>query len=141
MEPMTLERKEYLLKKWGAILNSQPITKEGLCKTIILEPQENIPFLNCQTCGACCSNPTDSVWIEVTDEDAIRINDASLIQEGDIEKYAMKQRLNGHCVALVGDVGNACKCSIYDKRPEICRIVQPRDTICLRLRSVHKLNK
>jgi uncharacterized protein len=96
-------------------------------------------MLNCQTCGACCSNPKDDKWIEVTAEDAKRIF-SGFLQPGDIEPFAMKQLHSGRCIAFVGDVGGECYCSIYENRPAICRKVQPHDEICLKLRNIHNMD-
>jgi len=95
-------------------------------------------MLNCQKCGACCVNPQDSKWIEVTASDAKNIN-PFLLQNGDIEPYAMKQTDSGRCIAFIGKVGGDCGCSIYSNRPSICKAVQPYDDICNRLRQINKL--
>ncbi len=95
--------------------------------------------LNCQLCGACCANPEDDKWVEVTLEDAKNIP-ASMLQEGDIQPYAMEQTITGRCVAHVGGVGAENYCSIYENRPAICRTVQPGDAICLKLRNIHNMN-
>ena len=78
---------------------------------------------DCRACGACCANPMDPKWIEVTEEDAVQIP-LELFQAGDIERYAMKQDGLGVCVALLGAVGVYCECSMYDDRPSICRRIQ-----------------
>ena len=87
-------------------------------------------MFNCQKCGACCLSKTDNKWIEVSEEDAKNI-DPSLLQEGDIEKYAMKQTDQGICAALKGNVKLFCWCSIYENRPLICRKIQPKDNVCM----------
>jgi len=96
-------------------------------------------MFDCQKCGACCSNPLDPKWIEVTEEDAKHISD-DLLQPGDMHKYAMKQNPNGRCVALEGEIGQSCGCTIYPNRPAICRAVQPHDNICNDLRQIHKIS-
>jgi len=94
--------------------------------------------MNCIECGACCCNPNDLKWIEVTEEDSLKIN-GDLLQFGDIEKYAMKQNSDGKCIALEGIVGKSCFCKIYENRPFICKKVLPEDEICTSLRKVHNI--
>jgi Fe-S-cluster containining protein len=85
---------------------------------------------DCMTCGVCCSNKQDPKWIEVTEQDAVLKIDLTLLQQGDIETYAMRQ-CNGRCVTLRGNLGERCLCAIYPTRPSICREVQPGSEICL----------
>ena len=94
---------------------------------------------DCQRCGACCTNKEDNKWVEVTESDAIRI-DPSLLQSGDIETFAMRQREDGCCIALQGDVNSLCRCMIYENRPTICRTVQQGDDICLERRAVYNIS-
>ena len=83
---------------------------------------ETIPA--CTECAACCCNK-DPKWIEVTEADATQI-DPAMLQLGDRERWAMRQHLDGRCIALNGKL-----CSIYPTRPEVCRVVQPGSRICL----------
>lgn len=40
------------------------------------------------------------------------------------------------CVALAGDVGHDVRCTVYDRRPEVCRMaIQPGDEWCRELRA------
>ena len=80
----------------------------------------------CEGCGACCISTTDSKWIEVTLADAARLN-PNVLQEGDVQPFAMKQDDRGRCICL--DANN--RCSIYKDRPIICRTVQMGDSVCL----------
>ena|GEM_PF-4946659 len=80
----------------------------------------------CEGCGACCGHASDTKWIEVTQHDAARIA-SELLQPGDIEPFAMRQKPSGDCVAL----GDDKRCLIYDSRPTICRTVERGDGICL----------
>ena len=80
----------------------------------------------CEGCGACCAHPSDRKWIEVTEDDALLIS-SELLQLGDREPFAMKQRLDGGCICL----GDDNRCLIYESRPAICRSVERGDSICL----------
>lgn len=40
------------------------------------------------------------------------------------------------CVALAGDVGHSVRCTVYERRPEVCRMaIQPGDEWCRQLRT------
>jgi len=87
---------------------------------------------DCTECGACCAYKPN--WIEVSELDRQRINDDTLINIGDSQHH-MKMKWTGinkcRCVALDGRIGGAIVCTIYDKRPEICRLVERGSPICL----------
>lgn len=89
---------------------------------------------NCQTCGACCSNP-DPKWIEVTEDEAEQIPQ-EFLQPGDIEPYSMYMKGN-RCCCLRGVVGESTYCYIYNKSPGVCKRVQPGDEICELSRNLH----
>lgn len=89
--------------------------------------------MNCRTCGACCLNPLDDKWIEVTESDSINPH---LLQEGDITPYSMKQ-IYGRCVCLKGEIGKNTKCMIYEDRPAICKWFQSETPACLFFRKLH----
>lgn len=77
---------------------------------------------DCQSCGACCAWG-GSVWYE-----------SQLPEEFDDRGY-VKRRKDGACIALVGEVFNACSCKVYTIRPEQCRGVRPGDRFCNRARN------
>jgi Fe-S-cluster containining protein len=92
----------------------------------IIKERQVMDTSECRGCGACCTNSDDWKWIEVTEEDAKLIPEY-LLQEGDIEKYAMSQYWAGECICLK----NNGECSIYEQRPTICRKVQRGDDVCM----------
>jgi Fe-S-cluster containining protein len=95
----------------------------------------NLPD-DCQKCGACCA--VQKVWAEVTEEEAGRIG-LPLLQRGDIEPYAMAT-VDGRCIALEGKVLGNCSCTIYDKRPQVCRDVERGSLLCLYSLGWHKVD-
>ncbi len=80
----------------------------------------------CQPCGACCSYSRN--WPRFTVED-----DAALDR---IPDRLVNERLSGmrcegeRCSALVGVIGKATACGIYEIRPEVCRTCLPGDPEC-----------
>lgn len=87
----------------------------------------------CTTCGACCAYSFD--WPEFSDEDELDGVPESMC---DCENGRMKC-VGDRCVALVGEVGNAVKCSIYSSRPAVCRGFEPGTNVCGEVRRFFKL--
>ena len=85
----------------------------------------------CLNCGACCASD-DPKWVEVTEEDAKLIN-PKMLQDGDIEKYAMKMRSGNRCIAL----NSNNHCSIYSNRPKACRDFERGNLMCLYMLGIH----
>lgn len=42
---------------------------------------------------------------------------------------------NNRCVALEGEVGTKVKCSVYNCRPQACRLFEPGSQLCLEARA------
>ena len=89
----------------------------------------------CLACGACCSYSKD--WPRFTTED-----DAALDR---IPPEYVKADLSGmrctgdRCLALVGDIGKATSCALYEIRPDVCRACQVGDDACQMARARHGL--
>jgi Fe-S-cluster containining protein len=49
--------------------------------------------------------------------------------------YPIMKTENNRCVALEGEVGTAVKCSVYNCRPQACRLFEPGSKLCLEARS------
>ena len=94
-----------------------------------------ITIPDCIGCGACCSRGHQ--WVEVTVEDAVRLGGEILFTSGDIEPFAMRVKPDGSCVALAGKIGKDASCSLYDRRPDICRRVKRGSPICLYMLGWH----
>ena len=89
----------------------------------------------CLTCGACCSYSKD--WPRFTTED-----DAALecIPPEFVSADLSGMRCNGdRCTALVGEIGKATSCALYDIRPDVCRACQIGDDACQMARARHGL--
>lgn len=89
----------------------------------------------CQTCGACCAY--SRAWPRFTVEDDA---DIALIPWYLRDDSGSGMRCEGdRCSALVGDVGVATGCSIYELRPAVCRACEPGDEECRTARRHHGL--
>ena len=89
---------------------------------------------DCQRCGVCCFSPSDEyVWVTGYDwtqlgEDADRLAHF-------IGNRAFMKMHEGHCAALaitqLEDGTPYFRCTIYENRPEICRILERGSPECL----------
>jgi Fe-S-cluster containining protein len=48
---------------------------------------------------------------------------------------------DARCAALVGEIGKSAHCSIYDKRPAVCRSFDRLDPECLWLLGWHGVGR
>lgn len=120
---------------------------------------------NCQTCGACCVSIVEDneIWAEVLVEDCERLGESwcrrNCLGHGTL--HILTQALDGGsrylggiktkwrkilcgpfkgvsvcaCVALRGSLMHKTSCSVYEKRPHVCRTaLQPGEKDCLQLR-------
>jgi len=88
---------------------------------------------DCQRCGVCCfSESAEYVWVTGHDWEQLGADAEKLAHF--IGHRAFMQMKDGHCAALEikADVaGVHYACSIYDRRPEICRILERGSPECL----------
>src|SRR3989338_8234991 len=89
----------------------------------------------CTTCGACCACfRVAFYWREevppafTEDQDPFR-----KVMKGTSQKYGRK------CQALKGRIGESVKCTIYEKRPSVCRAFSPYTERCDLAREQHGL--
>ena len=94
--------------------------------------------LDCLRCGICCVEYAGAVAVEPSDQvphyltRSVRgvIGFASW-EEDSMRRMASK---DGRCIALRGEVGKACHCSIYSRRPVACRDFEVGSHACLKAR-------
>jgi Fe-S-cluster containining protein len=98
---------------------------------------------DCQQCGLCCRAPfRGDPWVDVQPEDDTPRHLTSVYTSEYDRRYAqraMRQDRDGWCVALrrldaTGDDPRVCTCSIYERRPETCRLFRAGSAVCLALR-------
>jgi Fe-S-cluster containining protein len=89
----------------------------------------------CTACGACCAYAAawPRFWTDA--DDAIAALPPNLVAEDGTGMACDGDR----CRALVGVVGEATRCSIYSRRPEVCRACQPGDDACHMARAHYRL--
>ena len=93
--------------------------------------------LDCRKCGACCEGlvvevlPLDDVPEHLTEPDVENGVQIAVMREQCGKWYG-----RGPCIALKGKIGKACSCSIYRRRPKVCRDFKPGSYECLAARSL-----
>jgi Fe-S-cluster containining protein len=95
---------------------------------------------DCRSCGACCRG-----WVVEVERDSDV--PTRLVKDDPVYGPVMretgipaggnsyKNTGRGQCVALRGQVGTKVGCSIYDRRPRVCRQFEVGGDDCLEARS------
>ncbi|WP_458069355.1 YkgJ family cysteine cluster protein [Rhodanobacter sp. BL-MT-08] len=81
----------------------------------------------CLQCGACCAFFRVAFhWSEAEGVTGGSVP-LALTEKLDPHRLAMRgtNEAKPRCVALVGVVGQAARCGIYEQRPSVCRDVEP----------------
>ena len=90
------------------------------------EEEAELSSAMCQSCGACCSFSAE--WPRFSLEDEVEIG---RIPRALVDDVRGRMRCNGNrCGALVGTVGVATSCAVYDRRPDVCKACMPGDDAC-----------
>lgn len=90
---------------------------------------------DCQSCGACCSYSAE--WPRFSTEEDAQLDS---IPDAYVAADLSGMRCEGErCSALVGTVGKATACGIYELRPDVCRACMPGGADCLMAREAHGL--
>jgi hypothetical protein len=117
------ERPKYLrynapsVRFWSECFNMKTVNG---CKNRELEIQNNTT--PCITCGACCVHfQVSFYWAEA--DAAGGTVPVGLTDKLNAFRSVMcgTSQPNPRCVALVGTVGQSVCCSIYERRPSVCR--------------------
>ena len=93
---------------------------------------------DCCSCGACCCVGLD-VLLMPDEARYFQAHSELLALTLEHQRVAapslwfMKKDTTGRCVALTGALGD-CYCTIYDRRPSLCRELEPGTEHCLAAR-------
>lgn len=104
-----------------------------------IEIENRVTQDTCTSCGACCveaghvavrpSDPTPAANTRPTRGLGLERQVAI-----DLGPRCLKKGPGGRCTALRGTVGERVGCSIYDRRPAVCRQFEPGSEGCLEAR-------
>jgi Fe-S-cluster containining protein len=85
---------------------------------------------DCMTCGVCCFSTLDR-YIQVDGADYNRLGDDAEALVHFIENRAYMRLVDGHCAALdVDREGRRFVCTVYERRPRICRDLERGSPAC-----------
>jgi Fe-S-cluster containining protein len=109
-----------------------------------LAPVEGVPDpdgADCVACGRCCHHGPSTVHLLEADE--ARMGEALLVRLTVVDDRPPGWRFmrNGgeRCGALDVSVPGRFPCSVYEVRPEDCRLVEPGSPCCLEARRLGHL--
>jgi Fe-S-cluster containining protein len=80
----------------------------------------------CRACGACCAYSRDWPRFGLETEEQIEAIPREYVDDA----RGTIRCVGDRCSALVGEVGVATTCTLYDVRPEVCRACLPGDDAC-----------
>lgn len=85
----------------------------------------------CQSCGACCSG-----WKVIfnKEENSVPEEMVELVHPNWPPQMVKMKFVNDRCCALEGEIGNKVNCTIYNLRPETCRVFEYESQKCFQAR-------
>jgi Fe-S-cluster containining protein len=96
---------------------------------------------DCVGCGRCCHHPPRTVHLLETDD--LRMSEKVLrrltILDPTPPGWRFMKNEGGRCAGLDVSTPGLFPCSVYDERPEDCRIVEPGSPACLEARRLGRL--
>jgi Fe-S-cluster containining protein len=111
---------------------------------VTLSPVEGPPDpdgADCVDCGRCCHHPPNTV--ELLEADEARLTEAELARLTVVHPRPPHFRFvvndGGRCGALDVSAPGRYPCSIYERRPLGCRVVEPGSPCCLEARRLGHL--
>lgn len=83
--------------------------------------------LDCTKCGACCMGQL--IMLSSRDHPPFM-----MIEIMEPQGLNVMRQQHGRCIALHGRLAIDTTCSIYEDRPEICRVMEPGCWACVDIR-------
>lgn len=101
---------------------------------------------DCVACGRCCHHAPNTVHLLETDDARVlaRKDGADILRRLTViderpPGWRFVRNTGDRCAALDVSVPGRWPCSIYDVRPDDCRIVEPASPACLEARRLGRL--
>jgi Fe-S-cluster containining protein len=81
----------------------------------------------CLRCGVCCTQYRVAFHWSEAEPSLGGVVPAELTEKLDPHRLVMRgtQASKPHCIALRGELGKSAYCGIYERRPSVCREVEP----------------
>lgn len=89
-------------------------------------PHGTVELPECTACGRCCTAPKGAVSY------LVRVDPGDDVPPELMNGAAMRMRMGCRCVALTGVIDKQVKCTIYERRPSVCRGFARGSPECLR---------
>lgn len=90
---------------------------------------------DCTSCGACCFSRSPR-YLRVFGGDYERLGDDAERLTQFIDNRAFMRLVDGHCAALTYEpVSKRFLCSVYERRPDVCRALERGSSQCAAERS------
>lgn len=83
----------------------------------------------CLSCGACCFSGLET-YVRVTGADHARLGAQAEHVSRFIGNRCYLRMHEGHCGALMLDPAGRYVCTIYEQRPEVCRVLERGSSVC-----------
>ena len=90
---------------------------------------------DCQSCGACC---IEAGAVILAEEDDVPVR---LVQHVANLRCMVTEGTSFRCAALLGTIGSAVSCGIYERRPSVCRSFDAGSDECLSAREAMALKR
>jgi Fe-S-cluster containining protein len=96
---------------------------------------------DCVSCGRCCHHPPRTVHLLASDDERLTPEELARLTVLDAKPPGFRFVVNaGHrCGALDVSEPGRYPCSIYPRRPDDCRLVEPGSPCCLEARKLGHL--
>lgn len=94
-----------------------------------MNPEEGPVVPDCRSCGVCCFSTLDR-YLRIFGDDYERLGDQAETMVRFIENRAYMRIVDGHCAALRIDRTAGLLCSVYDRRPQVCRDLERGSPQC-----------
>lgn len=103
---------------------------------------------DCVACGRCCHHGPNTVHFLQSDDARVltRPDGRDLLRRLTVlmdrpPGFRFMRTVGDHCAALHSTVDGRYPCTIYDVRPDDCRIVEPGSPACLEARRIGALGR
>lgn len=98
-------------------------------------------MFDCTTCGACCTSEVygGGYFVTVYGSDTERFTQEELAPDSqgcDFLQMAPHGPDEIRCMFLSGNLGESCKCTAYERRPQVCRDFEAGTPECLAARAL-----
>ena len=126
---------------WPRLLPQQ-IDLEGLPARVssnVITPTD-VPIPDCAECGACCGafvrvplDPGSKMAESDTWQVKARVSNCDVV----VDRFIKRRKGDLACSKLIGAVGEASRCGIYDDRPRTCRTFEAGSDRCHAIRRAY----